>query len=84
MSKVDRIIAGLLLATGGLAALVSSGCAARVRYYDDYHHDYHHWNHDEDAHFRLYLNEHHENYRAFGTLARDQQTDYWKWRHDHP
>ena len=28
--------------------------------------------------------ERHENYRPFSKLDRKQQSEYWKWRHEHP
>jgi len=74
----------ILLAAGCLAAILGAGCAARVRYYDDYHRDYHRWNSHEDYEYRIYLNERHEGYRNFRDLDRDRQNDYWRWRHDHP
>ena len=78
----------LLGAVGGLALALSltamTGCAARVRYYDQYHSDYHDWNHNEDRAYRQYLSGRHEQYRDYDKLNADQQRDYWNWRHDHP
>jgi hypothetical protein len=84
MCRIYRFMGLFLLAAACAAPLVNTGCAARVRYYDDYHHDYHRWNNHEDVEYRIYLNGRHEDYREFRTLDRDRQNDYWKWRHDHP
>jgi hypothetical protein len=67
-----------------LTTLAGSGCAGRVRVYDEYHSDYHDWNHDEDVRYRAYLSDRHEPYRDYNKLSKDQQKDYWNYRHDHP
>ena len=83
MEITTRYLRALLL-IGAIAAPVATiGCAARVRVYDVGYRDYHHWNADEDRHYRVYLQEKHENYRDFKERNKDEQQDYWKWRHDH-
>ncbi len=54
------------------------------RYYDRNHRDYHEWNDREDHSYRLYLGEHHREYREFSRNNRREQGNYWKWRHTHP
>jgi hypothetical protein len=54
-----------------------------ARFYDRAHRDYHNWNGDEDRLYRQYLEEHHHHYRAFSRMNRQQQLQYWQWRHDH-
>ncbi len=56
----------------------------RVRYYDEYHSDYHYWNGDEDRAYHRWLAERHYEYRDYAHLNREQQRDYWNWRHEHP
>ena len=70
--------ATIVVSAGGI------GCAARVSYYDPGYHDYHHWGPGEDRYYHQYLGERHEDYREFNKSSKDQQADYWKWRHDHP
>ncbi len=53
-----------------------------ARVYDRGHRDYHNWNGDEDRFYRQYLDEHHHPYRAFSRMDRQQQLQYWRWRHD--
>ena len=84
MHRVSRYVSHLLMATALLAPLAASGCAARVRYYDEYHSDYHHWDDHEDRTYRVWLRERHYEWREFNRLNRDEQRDYWNWRHDHP
>ncbi|HEV2522327.1 MAG TPA: hypothetical protein VGT24_08100 [Candidatus Acidoferrales bacterium] len=60
---------------------MSSGCSGRVRVYDEYHTDWHNWDHDEDAAYYKYFDERHEQYRDYKNLNKDEQKDYWSWRH---
>ena len=55
------------------------------RYYDPYHKDYHAWNGDEDRAYRHWATEerHETQVRDFNRLKRQQQGEYWRWRHDH-
>jgi hypothetical protein len=66
-----------------LAPLLTGGCAARVQYYDVYRSDYHRWGAGEDRAYRIWLSERHYEYRDFNRLNRDEQRDYWTWRHNH-
>jgi hypothetical protein len=83
MSKPSRCIAAaaLIALLSGLA-LGGAGCALGVRMYDPDYGDYHRWNRDEETVFRIYLDGRHEPYREFRSLDRDQQHEYWKWRHE--
>jgi hypothetical protein len=54
------------------------------RYYDRDHKDYHTWNNQEDKAYRVYLGEQHRDYREFNRENRTRQTEYFRWRHDHP
>jgi hypothetical protein len=84
MFKINRIFSSAILATAFLLASAGSGCAGRVRVYDEYHSDYHQWDRHEDGAYRRYLGERHEQYRDYNKLDKDHQKDYWNWRHDHP
>lgn len=83
MTRTNHILSSALLAVGLLVAVGSSGCAARVRYYDTDHRDYHYWNHDEDIYYHRYWDDRHQPYREYRGLNRDEQRDYWNWRHNH-
>jgi hypothetical protein len=50
--------------------------------YDEPHRDYHRWNTGEES-YRAYLAERQRDYRAFGSLERSEQNQYWDWRHNH-
>ena len=83
MSQTKRILSSMCLVASLLITVANSGCAGRVRVYDEYHTDWHTWDHDEDGAYRNYWRERHETYRDYNRLNRDEQKDYWNWRHDH-
>ena len=84
MFRLKGYLGPLVLGVAMLTPLLTSGCAARATYYDYYHRDYHHWNGGEEQYYRVWLGERHYEYRDFHKLNKDQQRDYWNWRHDHP
>jgi len=83
MFRIKGCIGALVLSAAMVTPLLTSGCAARLRYYDYDHHDYHHWDNREDHEYRIWLGERHYQYREFNSLSGDQQRDYWNWRHNH-
>jgi hypothetical protein len=54
------------------------------RYRDRDGRDYHTWNSNEDRAYRQYLVEQHRDYRDFNRVKRNQQQQYFTWRHTHP
>jgi len=54
------------------------------RYYDSGDQTYHDWNANEDKAYRMYLQERHKEYMEFPKTTTTEQTEYWRWRHDHP
>jgi hypothetical protein len=87
MCSLSRYLRALFLTVAIVAPVVGTGCAVRgaygVRVYDRDHRDYHNWDDREDRAYRGYLQERHENYRDFSKLKRNEQNDYWNWRHGH-
>ena len=91
MHRSYRFIASLFLA-GALVAPVSAIAAPspqiglQVRVYDRDHHDYHNWDDREDRAYRGLSRG--ECYPDLPRLCvkqnRRSQSNYWKWRHDHP
>lgn len=82
MIRTKRYKGTIFLVAASLAPLAISGCAARV--YDEYHSDYHHWNDREERAYRMWLAERHYEYREYARLNKEEQRDYWNWRHNHP
>jgi len=80
------IVSGFLLGAAWLVPV-----AARAddhhqdkRYYDRGGRDYHTWNDNEDRAYRVYLGEQHREYVTFPKARRNHQTEYFRWRHEHP
>lgn len=54
------------------------------RYYDRDHRDYHEWNDSEARAWRHWVvEERHREYHDWNKARRDEQRDYWRWRHEH-
>lgn len=84
MLRTKGLLGTLLLGAAISAPLLTGGCAAHTRYYDDYYADYHPWDAREDHAYRAWLAERHYEWREYNRLTREQQRDYWRWRHNHP
>ncbi len=84
MFRAKRCFSTVLLAATSRLPLAISGCAARVRVYDQYHSDDRDWNGREDRAYRVWLRERQYPYREFARLNHEEQRDYWNWRHNHP
>ena len=52
-------------------------------YYDREGRDRHEWNDNESRSYRQYQTEQHQT-REFNRANRQQQAEYWRWRHSHP
>lgn len=84
MYRTSRFISPFILAASLTLPVVSIGCAARVNVYDEWHHDNHRWDDHEEVVYRAYLTENHRDYHPYKQLSRDEQKNYWDWRHSHP
>lgn len=84
MKNTNCWLGSLLLIASLAAPIATIGCAAHARYYDVEYRDYHRWSPAEDRYYRQYLAERHEQYRDFNKRNKEEQADYWKWRHNHP
>ncbi len=85
--NINRYITSLMLAGTFLTSVVTSGCAARVgvgyRYYDGGHRDYHEWNDAELGFYNRWTVEtHRPPNREYRRLKKNEQRDYWNWRHN--
>ena len=86
--RLNRYITSLVLAGTLLGSVITSACggaSVRVGYraYDPYHSDYHRW---DDGEVRFYnqwtVETHRPEGRDYRRLKRDDQREYWNWRHD--
>jgi hypothetical protein len=75
----------LLLTTVLASSLAGIGCAHHpYRVYDPYYTDYHVWNDEEIAYYHRWANEtHRDPNRDFRHIPKDEQKEYWTWRHNH-
>ena len=79
------ILSALVLSTTLVGPVVArAGAPTEKRYYDKSGKDYHTWNNNEDRAYRSYLTEQHQDYREFNKVNRNQQQQYFSWRHQHP
>ncbi len=87
MSINRRSSLTLLLGAAFALPLMTTGCATHVgvgyRVYDPYYSDYHTWNDGEIVYYNRWLDETHRPHRDFRRLPREQQREYWTWRHNH-
>ena len=69
-----------------LAPVMITGCASHVgvgyRVRDPYYRDYHAWNGPEVGYYNQWVIETHRPNREFRRMKRQEQREYWKWRHD--
>ena len=78
------ILSALVLSTTLIGPVVAQSRAPQEkRYYDKSGKDYHTWNSNEDRAYHSYVQEQHQTYREFNKVNRNQQQQYFKWRHEH-
>ena len=78
----------VLMAAFLATPLLITGCSARVgvgyRVYDPYYRDYHVWDDGEVVYYNRWAGEtHRDAHRDFRKLNRNEQKEYWNWRHSH-
>jgi hypothetical protein len=80
-----RFLSSLLLAAVLLSPVAITGCAARASYrvYDPYYGDYHRWDDHENAFYLQWEGETHRDHRDFDKRDRNEQKEYFTWRHNH-
>jgi hypothetical protein len=89
MNRTYRFTSSLILAAAiaapvTLAAPTPQGASIQFRVYDRDHKDYHNWDDNEDHRWRLYIQQNHWKDQDFRKAPRREQSEYWKWRHEHP
>jgi hypothetical protein len=88
----SALVSAALIAPAGLMAFQQSEEKTTTttttteshRYYDPGYKEYHEWSSDEDRAYRMYLQERKQEFKEFPKTTVTEQTEYWKWRHDHP
>lgn len=80
MRLLSRSFAGLLLAAVCASPVLMTGCAVHARVYDPYHNDYHPWG-GEVVYYQNWEHETHRDHVDFNKRNKDDQKQYWDWRH---
>jgi hypothetical protein len=84
MSVHLRFLNTLLLCAILISPFAIAGCAThRYRAYDPYFSDYHVWDRNEVVFYNRWEVETHRGHREFRERNREEQRDYWSWRHSH-
>ncbi len=81
MRSFPSSCAPLLLAAALLAPNIT-GCAVHARVYDPYYHDYHNWD-TENGYYVQWEHDTHRDHKDFNKRSKDEQKEYWDWRHSH-
>jgi hypothetical protein len=86
MHSWHRAICSLSMAAALSSAVLVTGCAERrgYRVYDPDYNDYHTWNNHERTYYRQWEAETHRRDEDYQKRNRDEQNEYWNWRHHHP
>jgi hypothetical protein len=71
----------MFAATMGVV-LSTAGCTVHAGYYDPYYHDYHPIN-GEVVYYNQWETETHREHRELKERKKDEQKEYWDWRHKH-
>lgn len=78
-----RLAASVLALTVAISGCAGTSIGVGYRVYDPYRSDYHVWDRDEGVYYNQWTIEtHRDPNRDLRKLKREEQTDYWKWRHD--
>jgi hypothetical protein len=79
-----RYLHTILLGAALMAPLALRADDHPKRYYDREHKDYHEWNDREQQAYQRYREEKHVANHDWQHARKAEQSDYWKWRHQHP
>ena len=79
MRHLKQHFISFVMITALVAPALVAGCATRV--YDPYYHDYHTWNDGEVVYYHRWENETHRHDEDFRKRNKDEQKEYWDWRH---
>jgi hypothetical protein len=80
-----RYLPALLLGVVMCGPVMLNADEHHKRYYDPYKKDYHEWNEQEEHAYRHWVEaERHGTYHPWVKSRKEEQREYWRWRHDHP
>lgn len=82
MPFLSARLAPLVLSAAFASSVVITGCTVHAGYYDPYYHDRHPWN-GEVVYYDQWEHETHREHKDFKHRSKDEQKEYWDWRHKH-
>ena len=81
MFRPRKYLRSILMFACLASPLMLTRCATH-RVYDPYYRDYHYWRDGETVHYHRWAQERHRDARRdFRRLRREEQKEYWEWRH---
>ncbi len=82
----NKHVRAALLTGALLLPAMFTGCSAHVGYrvYDPYYSDYHVWGPGETVYYNRWAADNHREKRDFRKLSKEEQHQYWTWRHSQP
>jgi hypothetical protein len=85
MNLASRWLGSLLLGAALVSPMIATSCGGHGYYraYDPYYHDYHRWDDHETVYYNQWVTENHRDNRDYRKLHKDEQKQYWDWRHSH-
>ena len=85
MVRVRSCVISLLLSAAMVVPALTLGCGGNhVRVYDADHGDYHTWNNSETVYYQQWETENHSDHKDFKVRSKDEQKQYFDWRHKQP
>ena len=75
-----RKSASIILAGSITIATLITGCTIRAGYYDPYYHDQHRWA-VEEPYYNRWEHDTHRRHEDFKNRKKEEQKEYWEWRH---
>jgi hypothetical protein len=78
------LLGAALIAPVGLKARDSRQNCPNNGYYDRDRRDCHIWDEHEGRAYQSWQESRHKTHREFTRLKSREQSEYWKWRHEHP
>jgi len=84
MRSFKQHLISLAIITALVSPIAISGCegGAEYRVHDPYYNDYHVWNNDEVVYYQRWEHDTHREDRDFRHRSKDEQKEYWTWRHN--
>ena len=78
------LVGAALIAPAGMEANDKDRSCPDKGYYDRDHKDCHNWDDHEGRAYQAWEKAQRKTHQEFSKLKAKEQSEYWKWRHEHP